>query len=109
MAGQLRELGGRAGCGLAGAGGGPTTKFALDEHVTWAELMRLFANATDAGDAALEDLGLEPCPRLSLYPAAAGGSEMLRAGAGSARGLVEELAASLELLRVARWQDKGCR
>jgi len=34
---------------------------------------------------------------------------MLRAGAGSARGLVEELAASLELLRVARWQDKGCR
>ena len=64
---------------------------------------------TDAGDAALEDLGLEPCPRLSLYPAAAGGSEMLRAGAGSARGLVEELAASLELLRVARWQDKGCR
>eukprot|EP00966_Prymnesium_polylepis_P278010 6423760-Prymnesium_polylepis.1 len=33
--------------GLAGPGGAPTTKFDLGEHVTWAELMQLFANPTD--------------------------------------------------------------
>lgn len=64
----------------------------------------------DCGAAALEDLGLEFTTKVSLYNHdVLTRREMLRAGPGSVRGLVEDLVTTLHLLQVTRWETRGCR
>ena len=64
---------------------------------------------TDSGSAALEDLGLDFNSKLNIYTDTANTRDMLRAGPGSVKKLVEDLILNLQLVQVTLWESKGFR